>query len=131
MDRERYFDDLVAALAKRGVTVVEARLPDGYLGGYSHQLRRIYISRDLAAYERLPTLMHEAEHHWRGDDGHQSDDIEALIDERVADELVSATEYALAEQLCGGHTGAIAAELDLPRWVISAYRRKLWAGRIA
>ena len=52
--------------------------------------------------------------------------VERRIDETVAHRLITAEEYARAEALTGGRgSGAIAAEMGLPKWVVSAYRRTL------
>ncbi len=111
-----------------GVVVREADLPEGMWGHYSRPLGVISISRELSTSARLATLLHELAHHERGDDRCQSPEVEARINEDVARALISPAEYALAERLHEGRTGAIALELDLPRWVVSAYRAPLWRG---
>ena len=122
-------DEVAAELDRLGIELVEATLPPGWCGAYSHRERTIYVQRDIAAFELIPTLLHELEHARLHHEGHQSRSVENAIDERVARELISPADYALAEKLHDGHTGGIALELDLPRWVVSAYRRQLWQGR--
>lgn len=95
--------------------------------GYHHATRTIWISDRVPARDVLPHVLHELEHAKAGHEGEQSDIIEARINRRVAEQLITPEEYARAELVAGGNSGAIAVELDLPRWVVSAYRRRLWA----
>ena len=54
-----------------------------------------------------------------------------LIDERVAHAFIEPDQFAAAERLHAGDSWAIAEELDLPAWVVDAYRRRLDANAIA
>ncbi|MDO5758978.1 MAG: hypothetical protein Q4P24_16200 [Rhodobacterales bacterium] len=126
MDRAKQFQQLVKRCAREGIAVVEARLPGTLTGVFDLHARRVYLRRGMTAGQQLATLAHELEHARRGDDGHQGRAVEDTINEKVAAQLISVSEYASAERLHGGHSGAIALELDLPRWVVSAYRRRLW-----
>ena len=115
---------LTTWLAGQGVTVVEVDGGDD-LGWYDLHGHAVAMRRDLLPTQRVPVLMHECFHVARGDDGHQARRVEDWIDEQVACRLVSLPDYARAEQEYGWNSGAIARELDLPRWVIQAYRRAL------
>ena len=95
------------------------------MGWYDHTTLTIALHPDLLERQKLPVLLHEALHHSRQDQGHQSPAVEARIDEQVALMLVDPVDYAFCESQFGWSTGGIAAELDLPRWVIQAYRRSL------
>lgn len=118
--------DLVDACRRHGIAVRWVRLPHDLRGLYRHTARTIYLAHDMSDTLALPTLLHEMEHARRGDDGHQSRAVERRIDETVAHRLITAEEYARAEALTGGRgSGAIAAEMGLPKWVVSAYRRTL------
>ena len=64
-------------------------------------------------------------HAERGDDGPQPAAVEARINRAVACRLVTVAEYAAAEALAGPGVGALAVELDVPVWVVEAFRRTL------
>lgn len=116
---------LTAWLAGEGFTVVSF-MGDGALWGYtSLEHREVGLWEGLRQFQVEPTLLHECLHVHRGDHGHQAQAVEDRIDEQVARLLVDPREYALAEERYGWHTGGIAVALDLPRWVIQAYRRHL------
>ncbi|WP_195393634.1 DUF6782 family putative metallopeptidase [Actinomyces urogenitalis] len=113
-----------------GITVTWTRLASRRRGGYAHASRTIYLTEGMPDDLALPTLMHEMEHARRGDDGHQPRAVERRIDETVAHQLITADDYARAEAVTGARdSGAIAAEMGLPRWVVSAYRRTLRRAR--
>jgi hypothetical protein len=117
-------DALTVWLAGQGVTVVEVDGGDD-LGWYDLHAHAVALRRDLLPSQRVPVLMHECYHVARGDDGHQSHRVEEWIDEQVACRLISLPDYARAEQEYGWNSGAIAAELGLPKWCVRAYRRAL------
>lgn len=117
MDREIA---LLERLESEGVSVVE-RPMKGW-GRYYRDRRLIVVRAGLTAGQRLATLTHEAIHHWRGDDGHQSPTVEAIVNRQTAMRLISAPEYALAETAAGPSAAAIAYELGLPVWVVECYR---------
>ncbi len=99
-------------------------------GAFFLPSRTIYLREDMVDAVALPTLLHEMEHARRGDDGHQPAAVEQAIDRCVARTLITEDDYARAEALTGGRgSGAIAAELGLPRWVVPAYRRTLRRAR--
>lgn len=120
-------DALLDQLAGEGVRVARADLPGDMDGAYLLRSRTILLDTGLATWELLPTLLHETMHWHRGDDGPQCARVERSIDETVARLLVDPDAYRLAEEHYGWHTGGIATELDLPRWVVQAYRRVLRA----
>ncbi|WP_136314353.1 ImmA/IrrE family metallo-endopeptidase [Actinomyces procaprae] len=115
---------VLASADERGVTV--RWLPLGRWRGCYHQpTRTVYLRAGMSDRLAVPTLMHELEHARRGDDGHQSRPVETRIDRLVACRLITAGEYRRAEVLVGPHVGALAVELDVPRWVVEAYRDTL------
>jgi hypothetical protein len=118
-------DDLIAECSGLGVRVEWATLPPEMDGAYMLTRRTIILSDDLADYQQRPALAHEIEHAKRGDNGPQPPRVEQHIDEIVACRFVSLPAYAAAEEEHGWQTGAIACDLDLPRWVVRAYRRAL------
>lgn len=122
------FDDCLARARALGVEVkVTRHLPGATQAAYDHAKATIWLSHRLPDHAIIPCLLHELEHAEAGHFGHQDAAVEDRINERVAEVLISAEDYARAEALAGGSSGGIAVELDLPRWVVSAYRRRLWA----
>jgi hypothetical protein len=115
---------LTVWLAGQGVTVVEVD-GGGDLGWYDLGARTVALRRGLLPSHRVPVLMHECYHVARGDEGHQQGRVEEWIDEQVACRLIGLPDYARAEQEYGWNTGAIAAELSVPKWCVRAYRRAL------
>lgn len=111
-------------LSREGISVVETDL-GGIWGYYMRSQARIYIQSGMCTGHRLATLCHEAIHHYRGDSGPQPLSVEREIDEQVAQLLVDPVDYAFFESQLGWHAGGIAAELELPVWVVRAYRRVL------
>lgn len=109
-----------------GARVEYARLPGTRLGAYDYRTGTIFVRHGISTGHQLAVIAHELCHHTRGDIGPQPGAVEQYIDEKVADLLISPGEYALAERLYDGATPAIAMELDLPRHIVSAYRRPLW-----
>lgn len=113
-----------------GLFVTWIPLPADLRGAFFLPTRTIYLAHDMSETLALPTLLHEMEHARRGDDGHQPAAVERRIDEAVAHSLITAEEYARAEAVTGARdSGAIAVEMGLPRWVVSAYRRTLRRAR--
>lgn len=93
--------------------------------GYSYSKQTIYISKSLPSAWVVPTLAHEIIHAYNDHDGHQSRATENRIDEAVAKVFINPAEYAYWENQYGWRTGGIAKALDMPRWVVEAYRRLL------
>lgn len=118
-------DALAQQCADQGIIVSWARLPAGRRGLYVLSTRTIYLRHDMPDRLAVPTLMHEMCHAERGDDGPQPAAVEARIDRAVAHRLISVGDYRAAEAAVGPHPGAIAVALDLPRWVVDAYRSAL------
>ena len=118
-------DDMDLWFAAHGVTVVEVDMSGPRWGWYSLQDGIVALRRGLTNFQRRATLLHEAQHVLRGDDGHQSQCVEDRIDETVACQMISLMDYARAETEYGWNSGAIAADLGVPRWVVQAYRRVL------
>ena len=94
-------------------------------GAYHENTRTIYISRYAPTAWAVPILAHETFHAAARHDGHQSEAIEARIDEAVAQAIINPAEYRFWESQYGWSTGGIASALSLPRWVVEAYRRCL------
>ncbi|WP_210579210.1 hypothetical protein [Actinomyces succiniciruminis] len=118
-------DALLAAADEQQVFVRWLRMPEGWRGAYHLPSRTVYLRKGMSERSAVPTLMHELTHAARGDDGHQTRPVEARIDRQVACRLITPGAYRAAEMLAGPHLGALAAELDVPCWVILAYRETL------
>ncbi|QHO91962.1 ImmA/IrrE family metallo-endopeptidase [Actinomyces sp. 432] len=117
---------MLATAAGQGVAVRWLPLAGtGWRGCYHQPTRTIYLRAGMSDRLAVATLMHELEHAARGDDGHQGRAVEARIDRAVACRLITPSEYRAAEALVGPHPGALAVELDVPRWVVDAYRTTL------
>lgn len=116
---------LIDEAAAAGITVQYARLPDGRLGAYHHATRTIWLSHQLSDTHAVAVLMHEMEHARRGDDGHQSPQVEARINQAVAAQLIDPGAYLHALRATGGDAYALAEELGVPVWVVAAYRPAL------
>lgn len=117
-------DALLEWCFEQGITVSIGDVGTDW-GRYYRARRSIVLSRALSQRQRLPVLLHEIAHAARGDDGHQPERIERRINEEVSLTLIDPRAYVAAEERFGWSTGAIAAELELPRWVVQAYRRVL------
>jgi Zn-dependent peptidase ImmA (M78 family) len=115
-------DDMLNYAASLGITVCRAKLC-GALGLWDNNTKTIWIDSRLADKAATPVLAHELLHVQRGDDGHQSEEIEQAIEAHVAFLLVDPDAYAAAEAIYETDTWAISEELDLPQWVIEAYER--------
>ena len=123
--------ECVGWLQQRGWRLVEFDGDAGLWGFTSQATRTVGLHRSLRASQRAATLLHELEHVRRGDEGHQPPAVERFIDETVAARLVDRDAYAFWEGELGWSTGGIAAELGVPRWVVSAYRRLATRGRVS
>lgn len=111
--------------ARYRLTVVEAYLPGTLRGLYVPAEGRIYLRAGMPGWAAVPTLMHELYHVERGDAGHQGRGVEARIDRQVACRLLDVGRYAAAEAVAGPAVGALAAELEVPTWVVVAYQDAL------
>ena len=118
-------ESLLADCDRQSITVITAPLPGTRQGAYCHATRTIVLRRGMPDRLAVPTLMHEMCHAERGDDGPQPAAVEASINRAVACRLVTVAEYAAAEALAGPGVGALAVELDVPVWVVEAFRRTL------
>lgn len=124
-------DALHALLEREGVSVSERALDGSKWGAYSKTERTVYLQPGLPEQWRVSVLLHELAHVQAGHDGHQCQAIEDRIDEDVSLLLVNPGEYRFWESELGWSTGGIASALELPRWVIEAYRRVLARERFA
>ena len=118
-------DSLLTDCDRWRLTVALTALPRTVRGAYHHATRTIVLRAGMPEWMAVPTLMHEMEHARRGDEGPQPRSVEARIDRAVAHRLISVGDYRAAEAAVGPHPGAIAVALDLPRWVVDAYRSAL------
>lgn len=119
-------ESLTAWCEKRQVGLfLDVHMPGNNWGFYSDIARAIYIGRQTPAAWLIPVLAHETFHAAAHHDGHQSLAIEARIDEAVAQAIIDPEEYRFWESQYGWSTGGIASALNLPRWTVEAYRRKL------
>ena len=118
-------DEVRDWLHARGVRVLEVQTPRNMWGAYSLHRGIVYLRAGMPVHFRVPTLLHEAVHVSRRHEGHQNAAVERYIDEVVARRLIDPIDYAWAETQVGNHTAGLAAELEVPKWVIRAYRRVL------
>lgn len=118
--------------AQLGATIVTH---DGGEKGRYYGRGIISLRRNLGPKNYRCTLAHELAHHSLGHDpaatGWVHDRQERQANEWAARQLISPTEYQLAEQLYGPHPAHLAAELGvtvkvLKTWT-SIYERKLAA----
>ncbi len=107
-----------------GVTIKYEPTGSRLRGYYHHRERIIVISPSLTTAHTVGTLAHELVHALHGHDGPQPRSIEMRVDRLAARMLVVSSEYEEAERLYGPHAGAIAKELDLPRWVVRAWQEQ-------
>lgn len=104
---------------------LDVDMPGDWQGIYIDDLHAIYINRSTPASWVVPILAHETFHAAARHDGHQSPPVEARIDEAVAAAIIDPADYRFWESQYGWSTGGIASALNLPRWIVEAYRRKL------
>ncbi len=127
-DRRIEWLESVARVAGVEVAYAPTSSLDGY---YQHSQRRITINSRLSTIQTVGVLAHELIHALHAHDGPQPPNIEARVDRLAARLLISPKEYAQAERLCGPHAGAIARELELPRWVVQAWQDQAYPMRAA
>lgn len=107
------------------VTVVTGTTPTGWEGAWDATTRTIHLAAHLPDWEATAVLAHEMTHARAGHNGHQSPAVERAVDETVAHTLLDHEQVARAEAAVGCHPGALADELEVPTWVITAYQRTL------
>ncbi|MFT0849071.1 hypothetical protein VR010_15140 [Actinomycetaceae bacterium L2_0104] len=117
-------DALLQWFEEQGITVIVSDCGEDW-GRYYLRYGLVIIAPRLRDAQKLAVLLHEAHHVQRGDDGHQPLKVEQGINEKVAAALIDPSKYMEAEERFGWHSGAIASELDVPKWVVKAYRRSL------
>lgn len=115
-------DELYGACGRLGVSV--SFVPFPLAGAYFHHQRLIVIDSRLSEVAQRCALAHEYVHAIRGDEGEQPASVERIVDETAARILIDPDAYAAAEHLHGGYNkAAIAEELGVEPFVVSAYRR--------
>ncbi|SDC44758.1 hypothetical protein SAMN05421872_102309 [Nocardioides lianchengensis] len=92
-------------------------------GQYKRRLRLIELNQNLNLRQLVPALAHEFAH-FVYDDGCSTPTAERRAWEYAARMLITAEQYARAEQIVGSHPHAIAAELDLTAVVVKAWCRQ-------
>jgi Zn-dependent peptidase ImmA (M78 family) len=97
----------------------------GRRSGQLHSSGLVYINQRRSLPAQRIVLAHEMGHWHHGHDWSQAHDHD--LDERQADQyaarlLVSRSEYAAAEAVCGAHPGALARELGVTRTLIELRR---------
>lgn len=118
----RHIEELIT---RNGVTIHELPMTNDAHGYYDHEHKIIYISDRLPARWRVATLAHEYHHHLRGHTGPQPQHVEDSVDEAAAKMIIDPDAYARAETAVGSHPGALAVELDTPKWIVEAWQRIL------
>lgn len=94
---------------------------------YAHAADTIWLRRDLTDAEARSLLAHELGHHFYGDNGPQPPPIEQRAWRWAARALISAGEYAAAEDSVGPDPGALAEHLEVTRELVEAYQSTLHA----
>lgn len=119
------WDQVVREAAREKVTLRRSRL-HGARGLWVPASRTIWVDSRLPDHHAAPTLAHELIHARRGDSECATDTLaEQMIDQRVARRWISRAAYARLEHEYGGDVWMIADSLDVPVWVVQAYRRVL------
>lgn len=96
---------LLAMARSLGVGVVTATLPEGLLGCYVHDLRRIYLTPRLTPFERCVVLAHELGHAHFGHSCRNgltetNSAHEFRADRYAARVLIDESELAALERVC-------------------------------
>ena len=106
-------------------------LPPDLLGTWDPVTRTITLAHGMSGDQDRSVLTHECGHAWHHHVG-CTPRGEREADSWAADQLITADDYARAEQLYGRDLALIAAELGVMRWVVDAWRRnergRRWAG---
>lgn len=116
-------DQLIERAGALGLRVIFRDL--GRRHGEVHSSGLVYINHRRTVDRQRLTLAHEMGHWWHGHDWTRDHDRER--DERAADIyaarlLIEPGEYARAEMLCEGHSGAIARELGVTARLVELRR---------
>lgn len=97
-------------------------------GEYRHQHRLITLNPKMSEVLQRSTLAHELGHAHYGDmwvaDPNAAEFQERRANQFAARILISPTEYAVAEALVGPHSGALAKELGVARYIVEAWQAK-------
>lgn len=118
-------EDVENEITALGVRIVDGKPDNGDWATYNHDSRAILIDPVLTGNQRLATLLHELEHAKAEHDGHQNARIEAAINEKVARRLITFHDYQRAEKLYPADMQAMATELDVPVFILTAYQTYL------
>lgn len=118
-------DQLLTQCHQRCIHV--AFLPFHSRGAYYLHQRLIIIDSRLSEREQLATLAHEYIHACYYHDGCQSQEVENSVNRKAAQLIIPPTEYVTAELTYGSNLYLIAEELNLPVWIVKAYRETLLA----
>ena len=108
----------------QGITVHRANLPGRERGRYDHEAHRILIQEGMSPAQEVSVLAHELVHAQRGDLGPQSPEREAAVQEMAATLVISTTDYARAEAICGPDAWALARELDVTPDLVQAWQAR-------
>jgi len=116
-------DLLIGRAEALGLRVVFCDL--GKFHGQVHSSGVVYVNHGRTDLRQRVTLAHEMGHWHHGHDW--SRDHNVAHDERQADQyaarlLIGADAYAVAEDLCGTHPGALARELGVTRRLVELRR---------
>ncbi|WP_373922201.1 ImmA/IrrE family metallo-endopeptidase [Rhodococcus sp. LW-XY12] len=124
---------LISVAATLGVTVVEGHPLRGRAGHYDDETRTIVLRPGLTRRRKRGVLAHELGHafyrHIRSCDPYLKARQERQADEYAARLLITADEYARAEQIHGPNVRMLAYELDVTEPIILAWRNMYRAGR--
>lgn len=105
-----------------GVTVHFADLPGTLRGKYEATNNRIYLRRNLSNAQLISALAHELVHAQRNDDGPQSPEVEAHVNELAARLIITAQAFAEAETANGSNPLDLANALDVTPGIITSWQ---------
>lgn len=120
-------DDLITVVEATGFTVHWAQLSRSS-GYYDATTKTIWLANSLDSTPRfaISVLAHEFAHALEGHDGPQPMAVERRCDEIAARIIIDPEAYAEAERLHGGYNkAALAEELGVASFIVSAYRRAM------
>ncbi|WP_137771849.1 MULTISPECIES: ImmA/IrrE family metallo-endopeptidase [unclassified Microbacterium] len=114
--------ELLAMAARAGLEVHAIEMPEGDLGYYAHDERRIYFNLLCTPNERRCVIAHELGHHHFGHECEDDPASERQADTYAATLLIDPDRYAELEKT-SHHSEWIADEMSVTSELIEDYRR--------
>lgn len=85
--------------------------------------KNIWVNPRLTSGQRCATLAHEYIHIVLGHVGHQTPQIESLVDTKAAKLIITEQQYKEAEIATNGTPQAIAETIEIPLWTVNAWKK--------